>query len=203
MHFKTAFNWIGLSMLASVMPALSAGPFVYSYTGNNFTQISGSGGPTIANSITVSFETAMPLLANLTPWNSGNVTPLSGSISDGINTLSTQAPLFSIGVDTDQFGNIVKWLVQAQGPSPNGYVRLVTAYYGSGGLDTSLIWANGLQFAETSIVNNVDTPGAWSVSSSVPEPATGPLLVLALLVLCGRRVANGPGLPMLRTGKPD
>jgi hypothetical protein len=157
---------------------------IYSYVGNTFSQTSGSGGPTTANFITVSFEVATPLLANLTPWNSGNVTPISGSISDGVNILTTQeSALFGVGVDTDQFGNIVKWLVQSQGPSPSGYLRLITAYYGSGAIDQTQIWANGLQFGETSVVSNADTPGSWSVASEVPEPGTGSPVVLALLTV--------------------
>lgn len=184
MHLKIALNWIGLSLLATVVPELSANPISYNYIGHNFTQTNGSGGPTTANLITVSFETAMPLQANVVGWTSGNVVPLSGTISDGINTLSTQDPLFGIGVDTDQFGNIIRWLVQAQGTTPNGYVRLVTAFYGSGGTDVSITWANGLQFAETPIVSNADNPGTWAVA---PEPASGQFLALGLLAVLYRR----------------
>src|SRR5580704_6139631 len=70
---------------------------VYTYTGNDFAQVSGSGGPTLSDSVMVSFEISSLLPGNLTAWNGMDVGPLvNWTISDGINVLSSQNPTDAI-----------------------------------------------------------------------------------------------------------
>ena len=97
-------------ILALIVPMLSAST-IYTYTGNNFTQVSGSGGPTTSDFVSVSFEIQAPLPGSLLEWNGRDVGQLiSWTISDGINVLSsnnTIDTIIDLGVATDEFGNIV------------------------------------------------------------------------------------------------
>jgi hypothetical protein len=178
-----------------VLP-LSAGT-IYTYTGSDFTQITGSGGPTTSDFITLSFELVAPLPGNLGPWNGAAVGPkLNWTMSDGIDVLSSQNTSDSIdlSVATDASGNIVNWDIQGLGAGQVIYIATFDSPpNGWGELDQVAIYGNGPYSAATAVANNATgfsngvplggVPGTWSATSDVPEPAGWTMLAPTLIAM--------------------
>jgi hypothetical protein len=113
----------GRRLLCSVVPVLmllttsqAHASAIYTYTGSAFT-VTNVDGPTPPADVYTStdfvsgtVELSAPLAPNLDVWNSGFLTPLSFSFSDGVNTITnTSATQASFSFGTDALGNIVYW----------------------------------------------------------------------------------------------
>lgn len=164
---------------------------IYSYQGNPFTDVSGAGGPTTSNSITLSFEVLNPLAANLVGWNANNVYAfglVNWTISDGVSTLSSHNVNVALlaGVATDATGNITDWDFVGQTSDATIWLSTVNPTYTCcpGPIDASARWANGTLFAPTASASNAETPGQWtSTVAEVPEPSALAPLSLFLFLL--------------------
>jgi hypothetical protein len=168
---------------------------IYTYVGNPFTTVTGSGGPSTANFLTLSIAVDNPFPAN---WLNGSVVFHNWSMSDGVSFLSGRGDYgFNLpppgsaslqwNVYTDSSGNITDWLFEAnQGP-----IRLSTwnppYTCCPGPLEQSVYSNNGPNFFPTSIATNAEMPGTWVVTISdtpVPEPAVW-MIVPPYLLLIG------------------
>ena len=158
-----------LSILVLLMPARA--DTVYSYTGNPFTtgvtQNSGLTplpfGPFTANdSVSGSFTVPTPF----GPFEPLHViTPTSFSFTDGVDTITNlNSTLSSFQIRTAS-GHIMDWDIFAD--SNNAFVD-TSNIMGTGG-DEGQETDNQGHFVGA---ENLDDPGTWTVSTTVPEPSS-------------------------------
>lgn len=186
-----------LISLAVVLSHELVAGYIYSYTGNSFVQVSGTGGPSTSDSIRASFEIAALLPANLTTWNTGQLNwPLSWSITNGVHHVTNADPDFTIltGFSTDSAGAIVAWQVQVFDTQRKLLISTVRPSYACcpGPYDQSFVWANGQAFPATAGAVVSGSPGAWALTSTVPEPSGAALILCALLLLIAGKNLRQP-----------
>ena len=125
--------------------------------------------------VTGSFTLSSPLAANL-QFSDNNVTPVSFSFSDGVQTFSSSSGLTDVFFNfaTDGSGKILNWYVLlSNGPTSN---RIATSSY----IPFTVIDYGALNSSEGEIFND---PGRWSAATTVPEPGSLMPGGAALLVL--------------------
>ncbi len=205
LKIKSTLCLVVISIVATSVNA----SVIYQYTGNQYTDffLDETDLYDSSMSITGFIEFENPLAPNLSVNGDeyGNVTPISYSFFDGINTFTNLSPPtfeeFDIG--TDSFGNITSWYIELWDtyPSPvsindtKGFMYIVGddyypgwAGFDQGSLSTCDELSNGTSgvycSAQTQKSGWNDTAGTWSVSTSaVPIPAAAWLFISGLLGL--------------------
>lgn len=184
--------------------AVAHADVTYTYTGSDFIQTTGTGGPTTSDFISLSFVLPSALPDDVSNYGFSTI---SWTMSDGVNTVFSQngdtsqaGDAFDTSVTTDALGNIIHWDFQGIGPSfsvelvtfdppyfccPGPYDHSAT-YFGPYGLSsppTSTASTNSFEGFAQGIA------GTWVVTSEVPEPAEL-WLFLVSLAACGAFVGN-------------
>jgi hypothetical protein len=177
----------------------------YSYTGAPFTYFDGgyscSGGVGEC-AISVTFTLAAPLAPNVSPDQI--VTPLSWSVSDGVNTITNATPdlnvvrfEFSTGPDS----SITSWIVEANSDVPlsDGSGFSIETLFTDELADKTLFAIDGPGYPlDTDLDDAGGTPGTWRITST-PESGTTGLLMLGLgllaLATCHTAVRNSAVMP--------
>lgn len=180
---RRLFLFSALSILVLLMPARA--DTVYSYTGNPFTTgVTQNGGltplpfgPFTANdSVSGSFTVPTPF-GPFEPLHL--ITPTSFSFTDGVDTITNlNSTLSSFQIRTDASGHIMDWDIFAD--SNNAFVD-TSNIMGTGG-DQGQETDNQGHFAGA---ENLDDPGKWTVSTTVPEPSSLLLLASGAIGLAG------------------
>jgi hypothetical protein len=154
-----------VAALSFAYPAsVQAVPTTYDYTGNPYTQVSGSYSTNMF--VTVMVTLAGPLGANF----SGTVSPTAFSLSDGVQTLTNlNATGFTFQFTTNASGAITDWSVDVTASTAQQHREIDTAINTDGGI-----------FGDT-FSENLNSPGVWTVSGQVPD--TGSTLSLMTLTL--------------------
>jgi hypothetical protein len=175
---------------------LNASPVTYSYTGDAFTDFSGSYSSAAETNITVSVTFASALGANVTEIP---VSPLSFQITDGATTLTDQSAdidnagtLFEFG--TDGAGDIDAWIIEVTQTNGSGYLELASngPYHDfSSDCDAGSIPGETCNVVSQASVTYASGGGALPVPAfelvTAPEPSTAGLVVMAgLCALLGR-----------------
>lgn len=174
---------IALAAVVLTLP-LTAGPVTYTYTGNDFNSVTASV-YTTSDFVSGFFTLASPLADDMTlPPGGSNITPLSFSYTDGVQTYSSAGnpSQITFQIATDASGNIIQWNVSLGNGPPSA---VFTRNYPVSVEDAGIF---GIQ--EGAISND---PGAWSVSTTVPEPATLVLAGAGLAALTFRRTLRPLG----------
>lgn len=165
-----------LAALLVPLPA-SAGTVTYTYTGADFTSVSGS--YTTSDSVSGEFTLPAPLADNLTVLTA--ITPTSFSFSDGVQTLTQANASAGFDVATNSSGSITQWYILIQ----------TTA---GGALETidypSLIVEDDASSAAGSEGLSAFSPGTWTETDivSTPEPASLFLVGSGLAAAFARRL---------------
>ncbi len=169
---------------------------IYSYTGNNFNQITNDiwlpvpGEYTTAMYVSGWFEVADPIAAN---ESNMFITPLSYSFSDGRNTYTNLDSVLSTSADPDKFivstdgaGQIFNWSIGVESfGTGNLWTRnFALAVYDYGAVEPN--WFSSTTQRDNAIV--YDNPGVWTSTSSVPEPSTLLLLGSGMVGLAMTRI---------------
>ena len=161
-------------VVAAALSAMGGGAradTIYTYTGNNFTDVAAP--PyTTSDHISGFIDLAIPLGDNAT---NVNVSPVSFSFSDGVQTISSlQTTLGDVfNFFTNAVGDISSWnvFIMTEGRSEIQSQNLTTI----GARD--VVFDSGTLF--TAGASNIARPGAWTVSTT-PLPATLPLFATGL-----------------------
>jgi hypothetical protein len=173
----------------------------YTYTGNDFTTVVGSLSETTSDFITASFTFASPLL----DVNPDSATPLSWTMSDGVESLSSADYYGSVGFDfeTDASGNLLNWYFSAWGQGPcvvSGGICTNPSFSidnGNAGLGNDLVADSVGYFAfggstPAWYAENSNDRGTWTqtAGSAAPEPSTFLLLSAGLGISSAFRLAK-------------
>jgi hypothetical protein len=185
-------------MILLFVNATANASFVYSYTGNNYTNFSGISGGVYDASMFVSgtFELGTALAPNLSSYS---INPLTFSFNDGINTV-TQANTNSATflISTDGTGGITGWNIDLNSVPATDvneikvYIGTDSTYIDTATLSTCTAASGGhcSSYTLTDAVSNAGNPGGtWEVTS-VPVPAAGWLFGSGLLGLIGMARRN-------------
>ncbi|MDH5571391.1 MAG: VPLPA-CTERM sorting domain-containing protein [Gammaproteobacteria bacterium] len=204
------FLKLALTTTALVLSTSANASVIYQYTGNQYTGFLNDESDIYDTtmSITGFIEFESPLAPNLTVNGdeSGNVTPISYSFSDGINTFTHLAPPvfedFDIG--TDSSGNITSWYIELWDNYPSspsigdtsGFMDIIGSNYypdwgggdqGNYGTCTEVQTVPYGVYCRTDQNSGwTDVPGTWSTNTSVvPIPAASWLFGSGLIGLVG------------------
>lgn len=164
---------------------------IYTYTGNNFTDVF-TAGYTTSDKITGTLTLSSALPSSLSTLTNESALVVSYSFTDGVNTFtkpccdSGSQTIFSF--ETDGSGTITNWDVILE--TDDNHTGDLTTLSGPTGFDQSLV--DGALGGK----NNADQ-GIWSLqssTSSVPEPESlaifaAALIGLGFLRICGRKAA--------------
>ena len=164
--------WGGLAAFVLSLPLMASS--VYTYTGNDFTSATTLLYST-SDSVSGSFTVASPLAANLVAGGSGDITPLSYSFTDGVQTFTNASPpndAVDFEFSTDPTGAITRWFVFLEGGGAQDNT-IATMSLGAGNIADH----GDMDFDQFG-GQNLNDAGTWSPSgaSSVPEP--GSLMLL-------------------------
>jgi hypothetical protein len=170
-----------LAFLILPLP-LMADPITYTYTGNDFTSLFGSGYST-SDSVTGEFTLSVPLADGLTALTA--ITPTSFSFSDGIQTITSATTSGNVfEVETNATGDITKWQIGieiGEGATLSGITTELTTLNVSdaGEVDEA-------QPSEAFGENN-NSAGTWTSSAAgvTPEPSSLALLGTGIVGLAG------------------
>lgn len=177
-----------LTVVFALTTPLMAGSIEYTYTGNLFNDFISP--YTASDSVTGEFRLSAPLADNMTFSGSltGNVSPLSFSFTDGIQTLTSSDGLTIIDFDfvTNSSGAITQWYVSV-GYSQGGGAGILTSNSEFGVEDYG-------DMSNSAEVGSIESdPGTWSIGSPPapdgtvsPEPAAVLLVFGGLLLICVR-----------------
>jgi hypothetical protein len=169
---------------------------LYTYTGNPFTYISGSGGPTTSDYISLSFQllTPLPPTTGDAEWCSGfleiaNFGIVKSTISDGIYSFSdSSGSILTSGtgcgeVATDSLGNIVFWSFYTIENSASIYTDGAYHLFGAISNDLSTQYPQSLSAPIGWTAENANVPGTWTMTTVSPEPASWLLFSIGLISL--------------------
>ncbi len=165
---------------------------IYTYTGNDFTTVTGTG-LTTSDSVTGSFALASPLGINL---NGGNLaaSALSFSFTDGPDTITNSTPGVNacncsptIDIWTDGSGNIINWDVGLTVGNLGSETILTQDYFAGIFTGTVIRDSGNLDSSGDNTAENLNDAGTWTTSnaSAVPEPGSLWLLGAGLAALTG------------------
>lgn len=124
-------KWFALAaVLAFTLPIpLLADSFTYTYTGNDFTSVSGA--YTTSDSVSGSFTVSSPLQSDLTSLTV--IDPTAFTFTDGVNTISNNSGpdlADEFQVETDANGNPTGWNIFVQdglgGFSGQNYIQIIS-----------------------------------------------------------------------------
>ena len=176
-------KWLGVAFLLSYGVIANAANVTYTYTGNDFTSTTLPSSYTTSDSVTGFITLAAPLAANINSFPATSLTPVSFSISNGVQTINTLASGDYFGFKTDASGNISQWQVAVNGT--NLHISTVNFPGVLGVFDST---SNN---ADTDGAQNLNLAGTWSISA-VPEADTYAMMVagLGLIGLRLRRRAD-------------
>lgn len=188
---------LGYLLIAiSALPAIA--DTVYTYTGNPYTLFEGLSCPPVC-SITATLEFATPLADNLgSNFLLAAVTPVSFSITDGSNKITPANQTFSdFAVETDSSGNIEAWEFHAAYMKGGTEIELTTRDHRTNQIQDETFFFSG------PYALNSDDAGTWCSRSSVPEPSSIFLILIAFATLyalfrrreLGRRKASDERTP--------
>ena len=175
-----AFCKVMMLAICLMSPVVLATPsfadFVYTYTGNSFTEwVNGMDLAATNVSGSLTYASVLPPSPTLTQQ-----TPLAWSFTDGVFTWtqanSTCAALFS----TDASGNILEWQIGFQyGPYSelDLYNSLITDKTSGLVIDRTMIGQAAQELATYALVLN--NPGTWTAGASSPVPVPPSVLLLA------------------------
>ena len=166
---------------------------IYEYTGNNYTTYPSP--YTDQMSVTATIELAQPLGANL---NFVNVSPISFSFYDGVNTLTDQSNNFFtiFRFTTDGSGNILEWnasigtdfATQTAGETRFTIGTVNTPSlgqtYDQGYIETCTNTGNCGSGLQQAVAFTTNSPGNWQITTG-PLPAAFWLFGSGLLGLIG------------------
>ena len=209
-----------LGLAAAAMTAFNSssfGMFVYTYTGNPFTEFDVQGSPpgtyAVSDAITGFIAFTAPLAGSLT---NQVVTPVDYRFSDGIHTYTPvhtmSAPFPDFTVSTDAHGQITSWVVALVDSTTtvgtNWLVETVNAYvpefkYQDDFASVHVCAHPAIDcppkdfgpFISSAGASNHASPGHWAASGSppVPEPTTSALLAGGLLASLLYRLRRSSG----------
>jgi len=192
-HSFTVVYAVALILQFGVI-AGSAQTYIYTYTGNDFTSVSGA--YTTSDKITGSITFSAPLGDNYE--GNPSATMLSFNFTDGVGPQNVVGPPYVFGstFGTDSSGVIVSWNFVALNflPPNSQETKGIQTENDSGNVVDSgnLDEASGI-VGEGSVSAN---PGVW-VETIVPEPSIGSLFVsFAALVLAFGRFRPSPSRPL-------
>jgi hypothetical protein len=185
--FTSAGGAVRISLIALACLFLSAtgawaDTFTYTYTGNDFTTVTGA--YTMSDSVMGTIVLSAPLPSNLALTDESALL-VSYSFSDGVQTLTNLDSFpFEFLFETSASGAITSWAVGIVNPclpvncnSPEIVTTSITSP------PTSFDMVNTLNVLSAG--SNSGDPGAWSgpVESAVPEPGALSLMLSGLLGL--------------------
>jgi hypothetical protein len=188
-------------VVAAAVSAVCAAPaiadYTYTYTGNDFTSfdtgfdccnIHSPYSP--SDRVTISLTYSAPLPHNSFTSLTG-VNPLSGFISDGVNSLSINPTFddYAITLQTNPSGQIITWSILA-GTWINGaiggvYSTISSDSNGITGSDSGTTQNGDPPFGNSSLFSaSSQIPGAWDDPSPVPTTNLG-AGIPGLVMVCG------------------
>jgi hypothetical protein len=175
--------FVSTLLLLAAFALPSRADTVYTYTGNTFDIFkNGNTCPTLCN-VFGSFTVAQPLAADLLLVNT-SITPLSYSLSSGNFTITSGT--LSLGVQTDNLGNIVQWVFFGLGPTNGEFARILAENIpGSIVADDVRFGTNSGPFPGPIAAELLNSPGKWTSTNSVPEPSSILILAVGMLALLG------------------
>lgn len=204
MNFLKAATVLCVACLM-VVPATAG--LVYTYTGNDFTGVTGA--YNTSDNLIVSFTTTTAIPGNLSlqGYTVGSIT--AASFSDGVNAVDLLAAYssgstfqgafdggahtFGLGLATDANGNIINWNMGFNVIDPSNHAihiysnnsnLWIVIDLASQGDQNSQNW-NGYTPFPANEARIFSGPGTWTVTQSTPEPASLWLLSSGLVLLVG------------------
>lgn len=179
---KFVFSIGLLGLLCLMLPGSLRANTLYTYTGNAFTEFSGSYACPPECSITGSFTVAAPLPPNMVfiQQYGDNIHAISYDFTDGVHEFNTaNSTVTYLNVGTDSSGAIDAWLIYLYGATTP--TELIT--------NSSLLWQLcafndcSMDYRTSSFAWNIASPGKWSPPSTpATEPSTYVLLGTELLL---------------------
>lgn len=176
--------------------AMANADTIYTYNGPDFQTVSGTGGPTTSDHINITFDLASALPDDVInfPFEEFGFTPISWTISDGVNTLSSNHTGDYINdpfITTDAAGDVTGWVFYAgqlnSNPLLGNLISINTESDGGGAGEFSYTYLGPYGIYSpptTTAIYDGPNNGNWTITntSAVPEPGKVPLLVVALLM---------------------
>ncbi|MFZ0549583.1 MAG: PEP-CTERM sorting domain-containing protein [Steroidobacteraceae bacterium] len=184
-------NTIAIGLVLLILPMLfmptAAANVTYTYTGKDFTAV--SGGFTTADSVSATMTLSNPLGDSF----NGDITPLSLSMSTRLFTLTSPGTLAVPDYFmTDATGRIVSWSIGLIEATSTTVVNVYTFDYAELGMAQDFADCSPPR-CPTGGLATTESPGAWTnPGASVPEPATGAILATGLIALFAMRRRNKP-----------
>lgn len=170
------YRFLGV-LAACTMTLTLAASTTYTYTGNAFQAVFG-GSYTTSDFVSGFFTVASPLADNLV-FSNQNVTPISYSFTDGVQTFDSTSPPTNVTFDigTDASGTITQWDINlGTGPPLDDSVSTNSS---SGDA--------GQMLSAGAFGDNLGNPGTFVMSggsgSPTPEPANLGLFGLGLVAI--------------------
>jgi hypothetical protein len=173
-------KWLSIAVSAVLLlmtNSVASATVTYTYTGDPFTALFSATCPSVCR-ISGYFVLSTPLPVNR-PAFVTTINPLSFSFTDGLATVdsanSEPGPFgsTSINIETNSSGAIIGW--------NNQFFSATNFMFSStnppGCIGCSVTDTTG-DFANTYAANNQNSPGVWTVTTSVPEPSTWAMLLV-------------------------
>jgi len=178
-------NLIGLAgasfaMLLAASPRPARADVVYTYTGNDFTSVSGSYNTTDSLDGSMTFTTALA-----SDLDDAELYPTSFTFSDGVQTItnSTATNSVYIEVSTDAAGIIDSWYMYFPNPGSGNYIETIANSQGS--------LTEDVGSTSSVVAYDENNPGTWTESPvAAPEPSSLAIIAVGMSVLglfCRRR----------------
>jgi hypothetical protein len=175
---------VSLSALGAASASAST---VYTYTGNDFTSVTGS--YTTTDMVTGRIDLATALGDNFGP---GAISPVSFSFSDGVQTLTnTNSTISSNVFETNSAGTIVQWVFEINNTGDTGGIATLSAL-----TIIAIVGDDAFNIAGTASIFN--DAGTWTTSvAATPLPAALPLFTsgLGVIVVLGWQRKRKIGAP--------
>ena len=154
-------RWLYILAIAIVLALACSAQALYTYTGKDFTSVSGTVTTSDFIGVSLTFASALPANQTVAP-----VSPTAWTMSDGISTLSSSDGVSTLTaqIGTDAKGNIISWNISGSGSGVTMTTCLIGVLCGADGtIHTSGASVTGT--GNTAIGNS----GTW-----VSGPGTSP-----------------------------